>query len=86
MILNAETTKAKTDTWDFYQISKLWTKRETISRVKKTALQKHEETIYHMSEGVNGQIYKELHSKEKITQNVQKIWKDSLQNTPVKSQ
>lgn len=39
-----------------------------------------------MSEGVNGQIYRELHSKEKITQNVQKIWKDSLQNTHVKSQ
>lgn len=32
-----------------------------------------------MSEGVNGQIYKDMHSKEKNTQNVQKIWKDSLQ-------
>lgn len=40
---------------------------------EKTTRQKHEKTIYHMSEGVNGQIYKELHSKEKITQNVQKI-------------
>lgn len=46
---------------------------------EKTTLQKHEKTIYHMSEGVNGQIYRELHSKEK---NHSKCAKDLKRQSP----